>query len=155
MASKLGLGPLGPSLDALRRGGASEDLLGGSRGALDVKLRGRRRSDPSLRRYGKQTRLLRQLGFVPGATLSYGELVSRDLEAIFMCQCSILVPPLALGLPINSVRMPCNPVRPPSCSSAALSIVFGRLQWNGRHLKGPQSSWMRPPSLGHQAWSSV
>ena len=125
MASKLGLGPLGPSLYALRRGGASEDLLGGRRGALKVKLRGRRRSDPSLRRYGKQTRLLRQLGFVPGATLSYGELVSRDLEAIFMGQCSILALPLALGLPINSVRTPCNL----NVGTPSVMLVGGAINW--------------------------
>ena len=79
----VGLSGLHPSLYSNRHGGASEDLLSGARSVEAVKRRGRWKSDSSLRRYGKEARLLSELGKVPLATRQMGDTALTNLEGLF------------------------------------------------------------------------
>ena len=76
----LGIDVLRPSLYSNRHGGASGDLLSRRRPVDEVKKRGRWRSDASLRRYGKETRLLSEMLKVPVATVNYGLNIQQSLE---------------------------------------------------------------------------
>ena len=93
-AVALGLGRLRPCLYGLRHGGASEDLLTKARTVLDVKTRGRWSSDSSLKRYGKQTRLLSELQKVPQEVLHYGEQMARLPPSIFLHSHPAPAPPV-------------------------------------------------------------
>ncbi|CAK0810182.1 unnamed protein product, partial [Prorocentrum cordatum] len=74
----LGLVHLQPHLYSLRHGGASEDLLSGARTPEQVMQRGRWATVASPRRYGKETRLLREAAKVDPDVLLFGEIVERD-----------------------------------------------------------------------------
>ena len=78
----LGIESLNPCRYALRHGGASEDLSSGARTREEVKARGRWKTEASLARYGKSTRLLTELRKVPPATLSFGKWCMDHLQAI-------------------------------------------------------------------------
>lgn len=78
-----GLSHLKPVLYSIRHGGASEDLLRGTRDLAAVFRRGRWRSWSSVRRYGKEAKLLSELAKVPPATLAYGQYIEQNLEAMF------------------------------------------------------------------------
>ena len=80
----LGFLPLRPCRYALRHGGASDDLLTGTRARADVKARGDWKSDRSVRRYGKQARALDELSKLPPRSLAYGRLVADHLEVAFL-----------------------------------------------------------------------
>ncbi len=99
----LGLQPLQPCRYALRHGGASDDILTGRRDRLSVKIRGGWASDASLRRYGKETRLLAELKKIPRATLLFGQFAAANLEALFYGKLPVpdlpLVPPVARTRP--------------------------------------------------------
>ena len=69
----LQLGRLGASLYCLRHGGASDDLLTKRRTLAEVRERGRWRTDASVRRYGKTTRLQSEIHKVPPATWQLGQ----------------------------------------------------------------------------------
>ncbi|CAK0826240.1 unnamed protein product, partial [Prorocentrum cordatum] len=79
----LGLMHLQPHLYSLRHGGASEDLLSGARTAEQVMRRGRWATMASLRRYGKETRLLREAAKVDPDVLLFGELVEQYFLDVF------------------------------------------------------------------------
>ena len=83
-AESLGLAGMGITAYGLRHGGASHDLLERTRSHLEVKARGRWRSDSMLRRYGKEARALAELHKAPKSTVEYGRLVSEQLAAIFV-----------------------------------------------------------------------
>ena len=73
-----GLGGLGASLYSNRHGGASEDVLTQARSLAGVKARGRWRTDSSLRRYGKEAKLLQELRKLDRARLARAvQLVDR------------------------------------------------------------------------------
>ena len=55
----------------------------GKRSLLAVKDRGQWQSDNSLKRYGKETRVLEELRKMPHATLEYGKQVSDRLGEVF------------------------------------------------------------------------
>ena len=74
---------LRPTLYALRHGGASEDLLRGTRDINGVFRRGRWRSWSSLRRYGKEAKLQGQLARVPEAMIEYGRAFEQRLPEMF------------------------------------------------------------------------
>jgi hypothetical protein len=88
----LDLGHLDQSLYCLRHGGASEDLLGRLRSVAAVKRRGRWRSDSSLRRYGKETRLQSVLTNVNPSTLLFGQTMDNHIASCFLGLAAI--PPL-------------------------------------------------------------
>ena len=81
---ELELGALNPCRYALRHGGASEDILSRQRLLADVKRRGRWVSDSSLKRYGKETRLLSELLKVHPNVLAFGREVMRHFEALML-----------------------------------------------------------------------
>ena len=78
----LGLAHLKPCQYALRHGGASDDLLTCRREHLAVKRRGGWTTDASLKRYGKETRLLKEIGRIPPSVLAFGSLVSSHLPEV-------------------------------------------------------------------------
>ena len=78
----LELGPLEPHLYSLRHGGASDDLLRKRRSVEAVQRRGRWATSQSLKRYGKETRVLTQLNQVPASTLEFGRLVEEHFALI-------------------------------------------------------------------------
>ena len=80
----LGLDHLDQSLYCLRHGGASEDLLGHLRSVAAVKRRGRWRSDSSLGRYGKETRLQSVLNSVPPKVLQFGQPMDSRIASCFL-----------------------------------------------------------------------
>ncbi len=73
----LGLDGFGLSAYSPRHGGASHDLLTGSRSLQEVKRRGRWASDESLKRYGKETKLIEVMARVPPRTVASGEALHR------------------------------------------------------------------------------
>ena len=84
IAKDLGLDALKPSRYALRHGGASEDLLTGKRDLASIKRRGRWVNDSSLRRYGKETRLLSEVAKIPVAALAFGRVAMSRLPDILL-----------------------------------------------------------------------
>jgi hypothetical protein len=80
----LRLEPLSPSLYGLRHGGASEDLLHRLRTPEAVKRRGRWASDESLRRYGKETRLLSELAKLPADVLSKARAANACIAELLL-----------------------------------------------------------------------
>ena len=80
----LGLDVLNPSRYALRHGGASEDLLSRRRSVPEVKRRGRWVSDVSLKRYGKETRLLKELLKVHANVLDFGRYVMEHFVEVML-----------------------------------------------------------------------
>ena len=68
----------------MRHGGASHDLLTKSRSVEAVKRRGRWRSDSSLKRYGKETRILSELNKVAPQVIELGEAVAKDIVSLLM-----------------------------------------------------------------------
>ena len=88
----LGLDFLQPTRYSFRHGGASEDLLSGFRDLASVKKRGTWRSDSSLNRYGKDTRLQMEVNKIPAPLLAYGALVQSNLEKFFISP-SVVPPP--------------------------------------------------------------
>ena len=89
LTARLGLQPLRPGLYSLRHGGASEDLNGGRRPALEVQLRGRWRTTASLRRYGKTTRLMTQLAKIDERVPRYGAMIQRGIVGFMNAACGI------------------------------------------------------------------
>ena len=81
---RLGLQRLGGCLYALRHGGASDDLLANRRTFAEVRERGRWRTDSSVRRYGKATRLQLEIQKVPAKTWDLGQQAARDFSALFL-----------------------------------------------------------------------
>ena len=63
----------------MRHGGVSHDLMHRLRTVDEAKRRGRWRTDTSLRRYGKETRILSELRKVDARVLAFGELVAHHL----------------------------------------------------------------------------
>ena len=80
----LQLSPLNPSLYGLRHGGASEDLLHRLRTPEAVKRRGRWASDESLKRYGKETRLLSELAKLPADVLSKARVANESIAELLL-----------------------------------------------------------------------
>ena len=79
--AQLGLPPE-MCLYQLRPGGASEDLLSGTRNEAAIKVRGRWRSDSSVRRYSKPAQLRRLLGSTPEAKRSLARDAAKTLELV-------------------------------------------------------------------------
>ena len=80
---QLNLSPLKPRLYALRHGGASDDLMTRRRAALDVQKRGRWSCLSSLKRYGKETRILTEIEKCPTAVITYGSgIIDRLAESV-------------------------------------------------------------------------
>ena len=59
--------------------GVSHDLMTRSRSVEEAKRRGRWRSDASLKRYGKETRVLSELNKIRAVVLDYGVQVQAQL----------------------------------------------------------------------------
>jgi hypothetical protein len=90
--ASLRLEPLSPSLYGLRHGGASEDLLHRLRTPEAVKLRGRWASDESLRRYGKETRLLSELAKLPADVLCKARVANECIADLLLGTKTIELP---------------------------------------------------------------
>ncbi|CAK0857394.1 unnamed protein product, partial [Prorocentrum cordatum] len=95
----LGLDPLSPHLYSLRRGGASDDLVTGSRCQEEVKVRGQWATLASLKRYGKTTRLLLEMAKVPEDVFVLG----RAVEANFS---NVMSEGFGFAGPLSAVRLP-------------------------------------------------
>ena len=91
----LGLQALAPCRYALRHGGASEDIASGRRSLDAVKKRGHWRSDTSLRRYVKETRLQAEVHKISRGALEYGRRALDTLESLFRTGATAFPPPLA------------------------------------------------------------
>jgi hypothetical protein len=79
----LGLAVISTHLYSLRHGGASHDLLSRRRTPEQVQRRGRWRSEKSLRRYGKETRLLLEMGKVDSSVFDFGERVRNAFHLLY------------------------------------------------------------------------
>jgi len=86
---------------SLRHGGASHDILSKHRTLIEVKRRGTWRSDNSLRRYGKEARVLDELNKIDPRVLSFGARVSENLAEVF--QGTMVCPPPDLTANIPAV----------------------------------------------------
>ena len=91
--NQLGLQGLRPCRYGLRHGGASEDLVTKRREPLMVKRRGGWRTDTSLKRYAKETRLQDELQKIHPSVITYGRLVLANLERFFRLPQSVPPPP--------------------------------------------------------------
>ena len=105
-AAHLGLQELAPCRYALRHGGASEDLLQRRRSHLEVKRRGGWRTDASLKRYGKESKLLSELRKVPPSTVEFGRTVDARLQEFFEQPGLVvpLLPPIIGDIPAGRKR---------------------------------------------------
>ena len=83
------LDTLGGCRYGLRHGGASEDRMSKRRAVADVMKRGRWRSDQSLRRYAKETRVLSELQKINRDVLNFGKRVLQNIEALLLEEISI------------------------------------------------------------------
>jgi hypothetical protein len=90
---ELKLDELDLSRYSMRRGGASRDLLTNLRDRASVKARGRWESDASLKRYGKATRVLKELKKVPPEVLEYALVIEQTLTHCVMCPQNTPRPP--------------------------------------------------------------
>ena len=75
-------------------------MLAGIRSLPEVKKRGLWRTDQSLRRYGKEAKILAELRKIPDPTMAYALSVESNLEAVFHRAITIplplvVAPPLA------------------------------------------------------------
>ena len=77
------LSHLEPTLDSLRHGGASEDVLRRRRTLEEVQRRGRWRIQTAVRRYTKEAKILSELHKVPPPLLRYGEYVEANILQLF------------------------------------------------------------------------
>ena len=108
--ARLGLQKLEPHIYALRHGGASFDLFAKRRTLEQVKSRGRWRSDASLRRYGKSTRMQQVEGQLDPSVVKFGNHIINNLEQeiVSMMQRGTLTVPLPqppnLDLPLSKKR---------------------------------------------------
>ena len=59
------------------------DILTGRRSLLEVKRRGQWKTDASLRRYGREAKVMQEMLKIPAATLEYGQFVAKYLEEVF------------------------------------------------------------------------
>jgi len=75
----MGMAALHPCRYGLRHGGVSEDLLAEKRPRPEAQARGGWASLTSLKRYGKQTRLMAELRKVPPEVVDFGTAVSQQL----------------------------------------------------------------------------
>ena len=104
--ARLNLAPLRPLLYSFRHGGASEDLALRRRSMEQVMRRGRWASTSSLKRYAKETRLLKEMGKIDEDVFAWG----RRVEASF--------PSFLLMKPGSQALLQAVPVR---CRAAALA----------------------------------
>ncbi|CAE8588527.1 unnamed protein product [Polarella glacialis] len=79
----MNLGGLQPCLYQLRHGGASHDCLSRLRPLLEIQRRGRWLTSASLRRYAKETKLLREIASMPAAVVALGSWMSDNLAEAF------------------------------------------------------------------------
>ena len=89
----LGLMGLSPCRYALRHGGASDDLASHRRDLAGIKKRGGWRTDASLRRYAKETRLQAEVMKIPASTRAFGIYVRDHLPAAFARTLPYQLPP--------------------------------------------------------------
>jgi len=80
---------------SLRHAGASRDLLLQARSTEEVKMRGRWRSDSSLRRYGKPAKQLQGLARLSPSMVAYGQAIEQALPLIFRGMQPVPPPPQA------------------------------------------------------------
>ena len=78
----LRLHAIAPCRYSLRHGGVSHDLMSRGRSVEEAKRRGRWRSDTSLRRYAKESRVLSELRKVSPAVLEFGGAVQQQLHLL-------------------------------------------------------------------------
>ncbi len=102
-AHELQLDDIQPCRYGARHGGVSEDLTTHRRTPLGVKRRGRWATDSSLRRYGKETRLLAELAKVHPEVLRYVREIDANLVLLLHGRVPLPRPP---ALP------PHGPVKP-------------------------------------------
>ena len=79
-----GIENLKPVLYSLRHGGASHDILCRHRTIVEVKRRGRWRSDSSLNRYEKATFALAELAKMPDELIQYSLFIENNLAELFL-----------------------------------------------------------------------
>ena len=80
VAEGLGLGPFDPHPYQLRHGGASEDLASQRRTPEQVMRRGRWSTTASLKRYGKETKLLRVINQISPSVFDFGSEVLQHFS---------------------------------------------------------------------------
>jgi len=79
----LGMSHLAPVRYSLRHGGASDDAISKRRSLLEIKKRGQWRTDQSLKRYAKESKVSEELQKIPLAVLEYGRHIEANLEMAF------------------------------------------------------------------------
>ena len=77
----------------VRHGGASRDSLLGLRSLLQIKQRGRWRSDTNVRRYEKHTRIIAETARIPSASRKFGIQVEKHLVELLNGRLRALPPP--------------------------------------------------------------
>ena len=108
-----------PCRYALRHGGASDDLLTRRRSHLAVKRRGGWATDASLKRYGKETPLLKEIGRIPPAVLAFGSLVCSNHPGVLAPHLPAPACPPARTPPAGTARASRRP-RPQTCPAAGV-----------------------------------
>jgi hypothetical protein len=97
-ALRLGIAHMKPSAYGFRHAGASYDVLSARRQLLEIKRRGRWKTDRSLARYGKEALAAAELSKVPPIIREYGALVEQQLYDIMRGMVKPFPPP---ALPLN------------------------------------------------------
>jgi len=105
----LNLGHLSSHPYCLRHGGASHDLLHQLRPLAEVQRRGRWLSTSSLRRYGKETRLLKEMHKVDPAISALGYQMESQFVSVVSGLTKLVIPSHAPKVSPKTPRRP--PVR--------------------------------------------
>jgi hypothetical protein len=103
-AHRLGLDHIKPRLYSLRHGGVSHDLMSRARTVEAAKKRGRWKTDASLRRYAKESRVLSELAKASPDVIAYGAAIEKHLYSIFMTPCRLPAPPEVSATPPRRAR---------------------------------------------------
>ena len=92
--ASLRLEALGLCRYSMRHGGVCHDLMTKFRTLDEAQRRGRWRTATSLRRYGKETRVLSELRKVPTAVLDFGGKILLAMDKILTGTAPALMPPI-------------------------------------------------------------
>jgi len=104
MAEVTGVSELKPHPYSVRHGGASHDYLGKHRTLEEVKLRGRWRSEESVRRYVKASRAMKEEASLPEATLRYGHQYLKVLDDVLAERLRPSAPPRLTTTKLHGIK---------------------------------------------------
>jgi len=104
LAEVTGVSELRPHPYSVRHGGASHDYLGKRRSLDEVRLRGRWRSEESVRRYVKASRAMKEEAALPEATQQYGQEYAERLDDVLSERLRPSAPPRLTGPVLHGVK---------------------------------------------------